>query len=233
MSTHLPLSNEALDPTDSYVNVSCLDFLLIELVPLAYRMAEEQARREGEYTHPRPQPQSAPQNQHQQTKLAAATSDGNVRDSGGGRSDEGTGTGASSGAVGRADEEEIREAVFYRLESLGFSRDRARMSEPIEVVKFVCKDVWSLLFRKQCDNLKTNHRGVYVITDNTFKPLSRMSAERGVPGSVLVRAQPFLWFPSGVIRGALAGLGVNVTVQADTTGLPGATFQIKTVAAKP
>ncbi|KAK5144686.1 hypothetical protein LTR04_001496 [Oleoguttula sp. CCFEE 6159] len=114
-----------------------------------------------------------------------------------------------------------------------FSRDRARMSEPIEVVKFVCKDVWTLLFRKQCDNLKTNHRGVYVITDNTFKPLSRMSAERGVPGSVLVSAQPFLCFPSGVIRGALAGLGVSVTVQADTTGLPGATFQIKTVGAKP
>jgi hypothetical protein len=45
-----------------------------------------------------------------------------------------------------------------------------------------------LVFRKQIDNLKTNHRGVYVLTDNSFKPLSRMSTEAG--GQAVVRAQP-------------------------------------------
>jgi hypothetical protein len=29
------------DPTASFLNVSCLDFLLIELVPLAYRVTNE------------------------------------------------------------------------------------------------------------------------------------------------------------------------------------------------
>ena len=42
----------------------------------------------------------------------------------------------------------------------------------------------------------------------------------------------FLWFPCGVIRGALAGLGIEATVHAETTELPAATFQIKTVVAK-
>ena len=43
----------------------------------------------------------------------------------------------------------------------------------------------------------------------------------------------FLWFPCGVIRGALASMGINATVQAETSELPGATFQIKAIVAKP
>jgi hypothetical protein len=45
-----------------------------------------------------------------------------------------------------------------------------------------------LVFKKQVDNLKTNHRGVYVLTDNAFRPLSRMSTAAG--GQAVVRAQP-------------------------------------------
>jgi hypothetical protein len=87
-----------------------------------------------------------------------------------------------------------------------------------------------LVFRKQVDNLKTNHRGVYVLTDNAFRPFSRMSAEAG--GQAVLRAQPFLWFPCGIVRGALAAMGITATVQAETGELPGAVFQIKTVAGK-
>ncbi|KAI9785014.1 MAG: Trafficking protein particle complex subunit 33 [Geoglossum umbratile] len=161
--TPLPPFN-ASDPHATFLNSSCLDLLLIELVPMAYRLANE---------------------------LSV--------------SDE------------RLDDEEEREAVFYRLEMLGyrvgqglvergfdeearFSRDRPRFADTLDVIKFLCKDLWTLVFRKQIDNLKTNHR--------------------------------FLWFPCGIIRGALASMGINATVQADTSELPGATFQIKTVAAK-
>jgi hypothetical protein len=42
----------------------------------------------------------------------------------------------------------------------------------------------------------------------------------------------FLWFPCGIVRGALAALGITATVQAETSELPGAVFQIKTVSAK-
>jgi hypothetical protein len=28
----------------------------------------------------------------------------------------------------------------------------------LEVIKFVCKDFWQVVFKKQVDNLKTNHR---------------------------------------------------------------------------
>jgi len=39
-----------------------------------------------------------------------------------------------------------------------FSRDRPRFADNLDVIKFLCKDLWTILFRKQVDNLKTNHR---------------------------------------------------------------------------
>lgn len=138
------------------------------------------------------------------------------------------------------DDDEIRETTFFRLESLGyrvgqglaerFSRDRPRFSDNLDVIKFLCKDLWTILFKKQVDNLKTNHRGVYVLTDNSFRPFARMSMS--VRSEAVSMAQAYLWFPCGVIRGALSNLGINTTVQAETGELPGATFQIKTVQPK-
>lgn len=39
-----------------------------------------------------------------------------------------------------------------------FSQDRPRFTDTLDVIKFLCKDMWTLVFRKQIDNLKTNHR---------------------------------------------------------------------------
>ncbi|TVY50509.1 Trafficking protein particle complex subunit 6B [Lachnellula cervina] len=111
-----------------------------------------------------------------------------------------------------------------------FSKDRPRFTDTLDVIKFLCKDLWMLVFQKQIDNLKTNHRGVYVLTDAQFKPLKRLSAVAG--GGGVVRAQPFLWFPCGIIRGALASMGINATVQAETADGFVATFQIKSVGVK-
>ncbi|KAL8918816.1 MAG: hypothetical protein Q9208_007154 [Pyrenodesmia sp. 3 TL-2023] len=138
------------------------------------------------------------------------------------------------------DEEEQREAAFRRLDTLGyrvgqglaerFSRDRPRFTDTLDMIKFLCKDLWTLIFRKQIDNLKTNHRGVYVLTDNTFRPLTRMSMSSR--SEAVYKAQPFLWFPCGVVRGALATMGIDTLVQAETSELPRATFQIKIISAK-
>ncbi|KAK7951751.1 BET3 family protein [Apiospora aurea] len=200
----------ASDPTASFLSSSCLDFLLIEIVPMAYRVANEVDAASSE---------SIPHSEKSAAETAATAAADGRRTS------------------GRLDEEEERDAVFYRLETLGyrvglglverFSRDRPRFNDTLDVIKFLCKDLWTLVFKKQIDNLKTNHRGVYVLTDNAFRPLARMSTETG--GQAVLRAQPFLWFPCGIVRGALAALGINATVQAETSELPGAVFQIKTL----
>ncbi|KAL9591033.1 MAG: hypothetical protein Q9203_000133 [Teloschistes exilis] len=186
--TPLPPYN-ASDPYATFVNSSCFDLLLIEMVPLASRLAEGSAGKRG-------------------------------------------------AVLSNVDEEEESEIAFRKLDSIGyrvgqglverFSRDRPRFNDTLDMIKFLCKDMWTLVFRKQIDNLKTNHRGVYVLTDNTFRPLARMSMSSS--SEAIVRAQRFLWFPCGVIRGALGSMGINATVQAETSELPAATFQIKTIA---
>jgi Transport protein particle (TRAPP) component len=49
----------------------------------------------------------------------------------------------------------------------------------------------------------------------------------------MANGEQYLLYPCGVIRGALSSLGINATVQAETTDLPTAVFQIKTLTPKP
>ena len=37
-------------------------------------------------------------------------------------------------------------------------RDRPRLQDTLERVKFVCKELWTVVWDKQIDNLRTNHR---------------------------------------------------------------------------
>ncbi|KAK0748815.1 transport protein particle component [Apiosordaria backusii] len=221
-----------LDPTARFLSSSALDFLLIELVPMSYRITTELSPTQSDQTTPPP----------------AGTGTGTAGTVTGTGMGMGMGTGMGMGlgttgtGTGTVDEDEEREAVFYRLENIGyrvgqglverFARDRPRFSDTLDVIKFVCKDLWGLVFRKQVDNLKTNHRGVYVLTDNNFRPLSRMSVETGGRSGGVQQAAVFLWVPCGIVRGALAAMGIQATVQAETTELPGAVFQIKTLPAK-
>lgn len=240
-----PDQDDALNPK---VAVSCLDFLLIELVPLAQRIADQlHAREQGLI------------NDFKNSKIFSQTSKHNTsaanRDSGAPTAtvtDNTTtgGDGTTTTATGTSQEgvmdDEMREAVFWRLDSLGyrvgqglverFSTSKPRPHTPLDSIKFICKDLWILLFRKQIDNLKTNHRGIFVLSDTRFQPLSRMSADRraGLKANeaALRRAQTYLYFPCGVIRGALQGLGLDVAVTANATEIPSAQFQIQTKGAK-
>lgn len=48
---------------------------------------------------------------------------------------------------------------------LRFSRDRPRFADTLDMIKFLCKDLWTLVFKKQIDNLKTNHRVFHLVFD--------------------------------------------------------------------
>lgn len=77
--------------------------------------------------------------------------------------------------------------------------------------------ILSLLCR---DNLRTNHRGVFVLTDNSFKPLLRLSVANAHDPSAceagVRKGRTLLGMPCGIVKGALAALGVGgsqVTVE--------------------
>ncbi|KAJ3179844.1 Trafficking protein particle complex subunit 33 [Geranomyces variabilis] len=137
-----------------------------------------------------------------------------------------------AGETGETD----REAAYFKLENLGYqlgmamveriTKDRPRFLDNLDVVKFICKDFWIALFKKQIDNLKTNHRGVYVLTDNNFRWFSRMSGD-GTSADISRQAFAHLAFPCGLIRGALGNLGVATVVSGEVTTIPHCTFQIK------
>jgi Transport protein particle (TRAPP) component. len=82
----------------------------------------------------------------------------------------------------------------------------------LEVVKFICKDLWNEVFRKQIDKLQTNHRGVFVLKDLEFKWLQRLPSD---VERARIMAIKILAFPCGLIRGAMANLDIASVVSCD------------------
>jgi len=119
------------------------------------------------------------------------------------------------------------------LELLGFNagyrlierlaKDYPKFKDELDLLKFICKDFWVAVFRKQIDNLRTNHQGVYVLQDNSFKFLSKASQDR----QYLEASPKFVAFTCGLVRGSLANLGVNTIVTAEVTNMPACKFQVQ------
>ncbi|MFS8010176.1 putative transport protein particle (TRAPP) component [Helianthus anomalus] len=125
------------------------------------------------------------------------------------------------------------EAIGYQVGhqlSERYTMERPRFSDHLEAIKFICKDFWSELFKKQIDNLKTNHRASF---NDKFAWLSRMSGEpstetRGSATEAGNKAAEttgmHLYFPCGIIRGALSNMGIPCAVSADISNLPACKF---------
>lgn len=82
----------------------------------------------------------------------------------------------------------------------------------LEAVKFLCKEFWTQVFRKQIDKLQTNHRGVFVLKDFELVWLTRLAPNQE---KARVGAIQLLAFPCGLVRGALANLGIPAVVSCD------------------
>ncbi|XP_078000733.1 trafficking protein particle complex subunit 6b-like [Glandiceps talaboti] len=132
----------------------------------------------------------------------------------------------------RSVENKDQDQCVSKLEHLGyrigqslierFTKDTPRFKDDLDIMKFLCKDFWTALYKKQVDNLRTNHQGVYVLQDNRFKLLQQMAAGK----QYLEFAPKYLALPCGLIRGALANLGINSIVTAEVTTMPACKFQI-------
>ncbi|KAF2351526.1 Transport protein particle (TRAPP) component [Trinorchestia longiramus] len=112
-------------------------------------------------------------------------------------------------------EKQTEDEATSKLEHMGFStgyrladrlsRESLRFSDELDLLKYVCKVVWSAVYRKEVDNLRTNHQGFYVLHDNTFRFFTSISRSK----QYLEQAPKYLAFPCGIVRGALANLGVQ------------------------
>jgi trafficking protein particle complex subunit 6 len=104
-----PTSLATDDPNAPAVAAVCFEFLLIELVPMAYRIAAEVAAREDEWLA----------GGHAGEKKEGAKEEEKVR-----KRDEmlvkGFGIGGIGGTVEGREEEETKEGVFWKLDGLGY-----------------------------------------------------------------------------------------------------------------
>ncbi|BFF92442.1 GL13756 [Drosophila persimilis] len=126
-----------------------------------------------------------------------------------------------------------KEHDLATLEYIGFTtgyrlierltREVARFKDELETMKFICTDFWTLIYKKQVDNLRTNNHGMYVVQDKAFRFLTRIS-----PGTKqLEHAPKFVAFTCGLVRGALSNLGINSTVTAEVQSIPACKFHIE------
>ena len=124
-----------------------------------------------------------------------------------------------------------------KIEAIGFqvgtrlveryTRDRPRFSDTLDIIKFICKDFWMEVYRKTIDKLQTNNRGVYMLQDNSHPAIVRCSPSASRQATAKQMAALHIKFPAGLIRGALAGLGVIASVSAEVSDIPKCQFTVK------
>ncbi|KAM5325807.1 trafficking protein particle complex subunit 6A-like [Glossophaga mutica] len=90
------------------------------------------------------------------------------------------------------------------------------LSEELDVLKLLCKDLWVAVFQKQMDILCTNHQRIYILQDNSFPLLLPVAS-----GAQYVEEAPkFLAFTCGFLRGTLSTLGIKSLVTTSVAALP-------------
>ncbi|XP_036413591.1 trafficking protein particle complex 6b-like [Colossoma macropomum] len=132
----------------------------------------------------------------------------------------------------REDTDKDRVTCVSILEGMGFrvgqgliercTKDYPTFKDDLDIMKFLCKDFWTSIFRKQVDNLRTNHQGTYVLQDNKFALLTQVSSGK----QHLEEAPKYLAYSCGLIRGALCNLGLESVVTAEVSLMPSCKFQV-------
>lgn len=104
------------------------------------------------------------------------------------------------------------QALAAQQQQVKIDTANALAASQLEAVKFLCKEFWMEVFRKQIDKLQTNHRGVFVLKDLELSWLTRFPNNQE---AARVTAIQLLAYPCGMLRGALANLGIPAVVSCD------------------
>ncbi|KAH3742805.1 trafficking protein particle complex subunit 6b [Pelomyxa schiedti] len=134
--------------------------------------------------------------------------------------------------------ESVGSAVVERL-----VKDKPLFQDTLSMFRFICKEFWIAIFRKQADNLRTNNKGVYAIIDSQFTWLSHMSFPADLVTATTStsptkpslepatrRTEALVLYTSffcGVVKGALETLGLKCDIAADASALPACTFTVR------
>mmetsp|Transcript_33705 Transcript_33705/g.24364 ORF Transcript_33705/g.24364 Transcript_33705/m.24364 type:complete len:106 (+) Transcript_33705:393-710(+) len=76
-------------------------------------------------------------------------------------------------------------------------------------MKFICTDFWTHLFTYRISKLSTNNSGTFMLTDDKFKFIARLSCEDHSSPMFKSRLRCFEVFIAGLLSGALNNLGIE------------------------
>ncbi|KAJ3452727.1 trafficking protein particle complex subunit 6b [Anaeramoeba flamelloides] len=163
---------------------------------------------------------------------------------------------------------DIERNIINRLEIIGYrlgertaeriAKNKPRFQEEVEKMRFVAKDIWTELFGKMVNNLRTNHQGKWMFQDDDFKLIRNISFTLSeelqnlnhqqntrknqqkqkqtttttnitMTESQKQILQSYLYIPCGIIRGALSAIGVECTVTGICEQLPACVFTAKII----
>ena len=71
----------------------------------------------------------------------------------------------------------------------------------------MCTEFWKYAFSKQVDNLRTNNSGTFIMIDDSFKLIGRLSNEDNESAEFKEKVKCYESFVIGLIKGALFNLG--------------------------
>jgi hypothetical protein len=96
---------------------------------------------------------------------------------------------------------------------------RGAIDHALVIMKHICKTFWCKLFGKKVDNLKTNNRGIFVITDNQFLWFAHISSEENTENSEKIRK--YVWhFFSALLETAFKCLDLPMTIKQEPNQQP-------------
>ena len=90
------------------------------------------------------------------------------------------------------------------------SKDVAvKFQTQLDAMKFLCTEFWKYVFSKQVDNLRTNNTGTFILNDDQFKFIARVSNNDMESKEYKDKVRCYEMFVIGLIRGALLNMGFD------------------------
>lgn len=85
---------------------------------------------------------------------------------------------------------------FRYIERFGLGKPLLKST--VDILRFLCKDIWQSMFGKPVDKLQTNHKGIFVLHDLDFQWVKRLAT---TPERMTTESELYLVFPCGIVRG--------------------------------
>ena len=111
-----------------------------------------------------------------------------------------------------AEIENIAKEIGMKIIDLLIRDIQYKFQTQLDTMKFICTEFWKFTFSKQVDNLRTNNVGTFIMTDEAFKFIARVSSSDNESKEFRDKIKCYESFICGLIKGALINLGYEYSL---------------------